>query len=97
MLFSLAEEGKAPKIFTKVNKRGTPIYALNVTTILAALCFLITEFGLNTAYYWLLNASALTGFIAWLAIGMSHCAFRRAYVAQGNRIEDLQFKSTRSI
>jgi len=93
MLYSLAEEGKAPKLFKYVNKRGVPIHALNVTTLIAALCFLTSEFGLNDVYYWLLNASALTGFIAWLAIAISHYCFRRAYVAQGNKIEDLKYKA----
>jgi lysine-specific permease len=35
----------------------------------------------------------LTGFIAWLSIALSHYSFRRAYIAQGNRIEDLKFKA----
>jgi lysine-specific permease len=93
MLYSLATEGKAPKIFAKVNKRGVPIYALNLTTLIAAFCFLTAQISVNTVYYWLLNASALTGFIAWLAIAISHYFFRRAYVAQGNRIQDLKFKA----
>ena len=93
MLYSLAEEGKAPKIFAKCNKRGVPIYALNLTTLIAAFCFLTAQVSINTVYYWLLNASALTGFIAWLAIAISHYCFRRAYVAQGNKVEDLKFKA----
>ncbi|MEL7654387.1 MAG: amino acid permease [Bacillota bacterium] len=93
MLYSLAEEGKAPKLFTHVNKRGVPIHALNATTIIAAFCFLTSQFSVNTVYYWLLNASALTGFLAWLAIAVSHYFFRRAYIAQGYRLEDLKFKA----
>lgn len=93
MLYSLAEEGKAPKYFMKVNKRGVPLRALNATTLIAAFCFLTSQWSVNTVYYWLLNASALTGFIAWLAIAISHYFFRRAYVAQGRRIEDLKFKA----
>lgn len=93
MLYSLAEEGKALKYFMKVNKRGVPLRALNATTLIAAFCFLTSQWSVNTVYYWLLNASALTGFIAWLAIAISHYFFRRAYVAQGRRIEDLKFKA----
>ncbi len=93
MLYSLAEEGKAPKMLAKVNKRGVPIHALNLTTLIAALCFLAAQLGVNTVYYWLLNASAQTGFIAWMAIAVCHYYFRRAYVAQGNRIEDLKYKA----
>lgn len=93
MLHSLAEEGSAPKYFAHCNKRGVPLRALNATTLVAALCFLSTQFGLNTVYYWLLNVGALTGFIAWLAIAISHICFRRAYVAQGKKITDLKFKA----
>lgn len=93
MLYSLAEEGKAPKIFAKCNKRGVPIYALNATTVIAAFCFLTAQVSVNTVYFWLINVSALTGFIAWLAIAISHYCFRRAYVAQGKKIEDLKFKA----
>lgn len=93
MLYSLAMENKAPKIFTHVNKRGVPLAALNATTLVGALCFLATQVGLNTAYYWLLNIAALTGFIAWLAISVSHYFFRRAYVAQGKKVEDLKYRA----
>ncbi len=93
MLYSLATEGSAPKYFMKCNKHGVPLRALNATTAVAALCFLATQFGLNAVYYWLLNVSALTGFIAWMAIAISHIYFRRAYVAQGNKIADLKYKS----
>jgi lysine-specific permease len=93
MLYSLAIDGKAPKYFTKVSKRGIPVRALNATAAVGAVCFLATQVGLDTAYYWLLNISALTGFIAWLAIAISHFYFRRAYVAQGNKVEDLKFKA----
>lgn len=93
MLYSLALENKAPKVFTHVNKRGVPITALNVTTLVGALCFLATQVGLNTAYSWLLNIAALTGFIAWLAISVSHYFFRRAYIAQGKKVEDLKYRA----
>ena len=93
ILHSLAMEGKAPKLFKYVNKRGVPVHALNVTTLVAAVCFLGTQFGLNNVYYWLLNGSALTGFLAWMAISLSHYRFRRAYVAQGNKVEDLKYRA----
>lgn len=93
MLYSLAQEGKAPKYFTKCNKRGIPLRALNLTTVCGALCFMSAQFGLNTVYGWLLNIGALTGFIAWLAIAISHLAFRRAYAAQGRKVEDLKYKA----
>jgi lysine-specific permease len=93
MLYSLAEEGKAPKIFAKCNKRGVPIYALNATTVIAAFCFLTAQVSVNTVYFGSLTYPHMTGFIARLAIAISHYCFRRAYVAQGKKIEDMKFKA----
>lgn len=93
MLHSLAMEGNAPKLFKKVNKRGTPLAALNVTAAFALLCFLSTEVGLSQLYFWIINVAAMTGFMAWIAIAISHYFFRRAYVAQGNRVEDLAYRA----
>ncbi|SQK75538.1 Lysine-specific permease [Tatumella ptyseos] len=83
MLFTLAQEGKAPKIFARLTANGVPRNALIATTVIAALCFLSSKFGNQTVYMWLLNTSGMTGFIAWLGIAISHYRFRRGYVAKG--------------
>lgn len=91
MLFALAKDGKAPKIFVKVNKRGIPVPALIATSVVGAMAFLTSLFGDGTVYTWLLNASGLSGFIVWLGVAISHYRFRKAYLAQGNRLEDLPY------
>ncbi|WP_317971403.1 amino acid permease [Paenibacillus sp. CCS19] len=93
MLWVLAKEGKAPKVFAKLNRRGIPIYALLATAALGMIAFLASFFGEGQVYIWLLNASGMSGFIAWLGIAISHYRFRLAYVAQGKRIEDLPYRS----
>lgn len=93
LLCSLAEKNQAPKYFAKINRRGIPLRALNLTAIIAAVCFALTEVGLNTAYYWLMNIAAVPGFAVWFGIAISHYYFRKAYLAQGNRLEDLKFKA----
>ncbi|MER2000779.1 MAG: amino acid permease, partial [Lysinibacillus sp.] len=93
MLYQMAVEGKAPKMFTKVTKRGIPIYALLATLAVGSLAFLTSFFGDGVVYIWLLNASGLSGFIAWLGIAISHYRFRRAYVAQGKDLNDLPYRS----
>src|SRR3990167_3395502 len=80
MFWFLAKEGHVPSIFKKVNKRGVPIYALLATTLVAMLTFLSSRFGNGAIYFWLLNASSLSGFIAWLGIAISHYRFRKAYL-----------------
>jgi len=93
MLYTLASEGKAPRIFAKLSKGGVPRNALYATTVVAGLCFLTSMFGNQTVYLWLLNTSGMTGFIAWLGIAISHYRFRKGYVAQGRDLADLPYRS----
>ena len=88
----MAKDGQAPKFLQNVNDRGIPMNALVMTTIIGGLAFLTSIFG-DQVYTWLLNASGLTGFIAWLGIAVSHYRFRKAYMAQGRDINDLKFKA----
>ena len=93
MLYQMAVDGIAPKVFAKVNKRGIPIFALLATLAVSSLSFLSSFFGDGVVYIWLLNASGLSGFIAWLGIAISHYRFRRAYVAQGYDLNDLPYRA----
>lgn len=93
MLWQLAVDGKAPKMFAKVNKRGVPVYALLATLAVGCLAFLSSFFGDGVVYMWLLNASGLSGFIAWVGIAVSHYRFRKAYVAQGRDLSLLPYRA----
>ncbi|WP_082446770.1 amino acid permease [Cytobacillus solani] len=93
MLWNLAREGKAPKFLGKLNKRGVPVNALIITSLVGTLAFLASLFGDGTVYVWLLNASGMSGFIAWLGIAICHYRFRRAFVAQGKDLNLLPYKA----
>ena len=91
MLFQLAVDGKAPKLFARVNTRGIPVYALLATLAVGSVSFLASFFGDGVVYIWLLNASGMSGFIAWLGIAISHYRFRKAYIVQGRDLKDLPY------
>ncbi|NKE08444.1 MULTISPECIES: amino acid permease [Kocuria] len=93
MIWSLAMEGKAPTFLRKLNKRGVPIYALIATSSFGLLAFLTTFIGEGAAYTWLINASALAGFIVWAGIAWTHYNFRKAFKAQGRSISELPFRA----
>lgn len=93
MLWVLAKEGKAPAFLSRLSKRGVPVPALLVTGSLGMFAFLASFFGDGVVYKWLLNASGMSGFIAWLGIAISHYRFRKAYLAQGNSLEDLPYRA----
>ncbi|TSI08286.1 amino acid permease [Lysinibacillus sp. BW-2-10] len=93
MLWQLAVDGKAPKIFAKLSRRGIPVYALLATLAVGCLAFLSSFFGDGVVYMWLLNASGLSGFIAWVGIAVSHYRFRKAFIAQGKDLSLLPYKA----
>ena len=55
MLYSLARDGKAPRIFGRVSRSGVPLWALLATTVVAALCFFSFIFSPKAVYIWLLK------------------------------------------
>jgi len=91
VLWTLAEERKAPAFLKKVNKGGVPVNAILVTTGIGMLCFLTSLFGDGTVYNWLLNAAGLAGYISWLSISITHFRFRKAYKVQGRNMKDLPY------
>ncbi|MCM0599710.1 amino acid permease [Periweissella fabalis] len=92
MLYVMSREGFAPKVFGKTNRRGIPVAALLGTTVIGLLTFVTSIIGPN-AYNYLVAASGLTGFIAWIGIAVSHYRFRRAFVAQGKDLSSLKYKA----
>ena len=90
MLYSLAQDKYAPKIFAKTTKNGIPFYALLATILVSLLTFTTSIFG-QKIYMWLVAASGLTGFIAWVGIALSHYRFRQAFIKQGHQLSELKY------
>ncbi|WP_352923828.1 amino acid permease [Peribacillus simplex] len=93
MLWDLARDGKAPKFLGKLDKRGVPVNALIVTSLVGCVAFLASFFGDGVVYIWLLNASGMAGFVTWVGIAIAHYRFRKAYAAQGLDINDLPYRA----
>ena len=93
MLYAMAHSGKAPVVFGRLNPRGVPAAALLATAGISALAFFSTFVGDQKIYQLFYNASGLSGFLIWLGIAICHLRFRKAWVAQGRRLEDLKFRA----
>ncbi|HEX4242126.1 MAG TPA: amino acid permease [Steroidobacteraceae bacterium] len=93
MLYAMAHSGKAPRLFGAVNRHGVPVLALCATGAVSALAFFSTVVGDKKIYQIFYNASGLSGFLIWLGIAICHLRFRKAWVAQGRRVEDLKFRA----
>lgn len=81
------------KIFSKTTKNGVPLLALLVTLGVGTLAFLSSIWGNTFLYTVLIAASALSGFIAWLGIAISHLYFRRAFKKEGRVLSELPYQS----
>jgi lysine-specific permease len=92
MLYAMGTTGMAHSTFGKVNKRGVPVMALLATAVIVLAIFLLesTDEG---AYKYVVAASGMTGFIAWLGIAISHYRFRRAFVHQGHDVNTLVYRA----
>jgi lysine-specific permease len=93
MLYAMSREGRAPKALSKVNSKGVPVNALLLTTLVASVSFLIGLYAQETVYMWLVAASGLAGFIAWVGIAICHYRFRKAFTAQGKSLSLLKYKA----
>ena len=92
MLYGLAKDHYAPKIFARTTRRGIPMAALVATVCMSLATFASSIFG-QTFYMWLVTATGLTGFIAWIGIALSHYRFRRAFKLQGHDLSELKYHS----
>lgn len=81
MLFGLAEQGNAPKVFLKVNKQGVPIPAVLFSALLIFSCVLLNYFvpedALGHLMYIVVGALVLN----WAMISLTHLKFRQAMKA----------------
>ncbi len=93
MLYAIAQEGKAPKVFAKTNSRGIPIASVLLTSSLGGFAFLTNFMGADKVYIILISASGLATVFSWLAISLSHVKFRGWLKNQNIDVETLQYKS----
>ncbi|MDO4643606.1 MAG: amino acid permease [Cardiobacteriaceae bacterium] len=95
MLYAMGKDGLAWPFFSRTSKSGVPLHALFATAIVILTIFLL-QLDQNIGkqmYQYILAASGLTGFIAWLGIAISHYRFRRAYIAQGKDLNALIYRA----
>ncbi|KAG5989064.1 hypothetical protein E4U54_004459 [Claviceps lovelessii] len=83
ILYALADEGLAPAIFKKTNQHGTPYWSVMFCSLLGLLGFLnLSEKG-GTVFKWLLNITAVAGFIVWALINVCHLRFMKVLASRG--------------
>ncbi|WAU72726.1 amino acid permease [Acinetobacter sp. TR11] len=83
MLFGLAQQGNAPKVFAKVNKQGVPIPAVLLSALLIFGCVLLNYFVPEDALGHLMYVVVGALVLNWAMISLTHLKFK-AMVKQKN-------------
>lgn len=92
MLYSMSKDKLAFPIFAKTNKSGVPYLSLLVTALIVIAIFALQHIS-GDAYEYIVAASGMTGFIAWVGIAISHYRFRKGFDKQHYDKSILKYKA----
>ena len=92
-LAALADQNQAPKILGYIDRKGRPIVAIGVASVLGFLAFFAGSSKQTDAFNWMLALSGLSSIFTWGSICLAHIRFRAAWKKQGHTLEELAFRS----
>lgn len=92
-LYGLAREGKAPKIFARTDRRGVPVYALGICSLIALLAYMNVSNDSKTVFEYFVDLVTIFGLLTWISILVTHIYFVRARRAQGVADSELAYTS----
>lgn len=92
LLWAMANEGMAPRIFSTLTKRKVPLAALVFTMLFSLLSLLTSVMEADTVFILLMSIAGISVTISWMGIAASQLMFRYHYVKAGGNTADLKFK-----
>lgn len=90
-IYGLAREGKAPKIFARTDRRGVPVYALGICSLIALLAYMNVSSDSKVVFGYFVNLVTIFGLLTWISILVTHIYFVRARRAQGVADSELAY------
>lgn len=82
LLYTLAIEKHAPRLFSTLSKNQVPWIAVLATSVISILCFGASFIGAGQLFQWLQNIVGVSNQLSWIAIGLASLRFRRAIQLQ---------------
>ncbi|KAL8642710.1 MAG: hypothetical protein Q9228_000640 [Teloschistes exilis] len=92
-LCALAEQGQAPQFLAYIDRRGRPLKAIGVASVIGLLAFLAASERETDVFIWLQALSGLSSIFTWGSICLAHIRFRRAWHLQGRNLNELAYRS----
>lgn len=93
MLFSLAEEGHAPRAFMRLTRRGIPLVALSASMLLGLASLLSSVIAPETVYLVLVSIAGFAVVAVWMSIVAAQFFHRRAFVRAGGDVTSLAYRT----
>lgn len=90
MLHSLALQGNAPKVLSKVSKSGTPVVGVLVSSALTLVAVILNYLVPGKVFLYLISIATIAGVINWTMILMTQLKFRN--VRNAEQVANLKFK-----
>ncbi|WP_151716188.1 amino acid permease [Acinetobacter sp. TUM15071] len=87
MLYGLAVQGNAPKVFAKVSKQGVPMPAVIFSSVLIFGCVLLNYFVPEQALSHLMYMAVAALVLNWAIISFTHLKFKRAFLQEGKTVK----------
>lgn len=82
MLYGLAEQGDAPRLFLRLNRRGVPVMGILISGLITLLCVALNYVLPEGALIILMSLVVAALVLNWAMISLSHLMFRRSMRAQ---------------
>ena len=83
MLYGLAEQGDAPRVLMRVNRRGVPVLGIAFSGAMTLLCVVVNYLLPQDALVLLMSLVVAALLINWAMISLAHLKFRKAMMVQG--------------
>jgi amino acid transporter len=93
ILYGLAIQKQAPKIFLRTTKWGIPFVCVILQTLVATLAYMGLSNGSLTVFYWLLDLTACGTLISWSAILFNHIRLHQALKKQEISSQELPWSN----
>ncbi|RJS61489.1 amino acid permease [Bacillus sp. PK3_68] len=92
LLWAMAHDGMAPKLFGKLSKRKVPLNALLFTISFSLLSLLTSFIAADTVFVLLMSIAGISVTISWMGIALSQYMFRRRFIKAGGKKEELKYR-----
>lgn len=79
MLLTMAQNGDAPRMFLKINKKGVPVQAILGCTVISYISVAFNYLSPDKIFLFLVNASGGVALLVYLVIAFSQLRLRRKY------------------